>query len=271
MKATAPRDTLGLVRASLIVLLALIEAAAWAAPLNTLLSPDVAAELERSGTVRRVFRGLDGLALFPRLPMAAEAGRRIAALDPTIGVEMLTAYKPPAGPSGGDPKTIYNALHSVSTLKGIEYFSASRGRLRTFFYDAAFVDAADSDVRLPDPVRAAAPGDGLVERLHAVFEDSTFGRYAADVSYESRASHFSLSFENAGPIRKMLVPVVSSGQLVSTVVVIPADDRIVLYAFSCVRAFNLFGMVERRGEDSFTNRLVALLSWFRATYEARYR
>jgi hypothetical protein len=250
--------------------LALSAAAARPAPLDALFPPGVAAELQAGGTARRTFRGAEGLAFFPRLPLHDETSRRIAALEPTIGVEMAVSYKPTRGPAGGDRRTIYNALNAVSSLKGIEYFSASRGRMRTFFYDAAFVETAEGDRRLPDPTRESAPGDGFVERRYASLEDSTFGRYVVEATYRAEQDSYVLGFQNAGTIRKMLISFVKPGELVSTIAVVPTEDRIVLYGFSCVRAPNVLGLVEAKGEDSFTNRLVALMTWFRATYEATY-
>jgi hypothetical protein len=57
----------------------------------------------------------------------------------------------------------------------------------------------------------------------------------------------------------------------SLVIVAPTDDGLLFYGFSCVRTINLFGVVERKGENSFTNRLIALYTWFRETYESLAR
>lgn len=254
-----------------ILILALGAAAAGAVPLEGLFAPDAAAQLRSTGALKRAFRGSEGLAFFPQLPMREGVTRRVADLDPTVGVEMMVSYIPSRGPTGGDRRTIYNALHAVSSLKGIEYFSVSRGRMHTFFYDAAFVESAESDRRIPDPTWEAAPDDGASERRYASFEDATFGRYVVEAAYETAGGSFVLSFQNAGTIRKLLIPFVQPAQLLSTIVVVPVEDRIILYGFSCVRALNVLGVVERRGEDSFANRLAALMSWFRTTYESLCR
>jgi hypothetical protein len=251
--------------------LALCAAAARPLTLDSLFAPDAVAELRAAGAVKRTFRGAEGLRLFPRLPSRDRVARRIAELDATVGVEMIVSYRPASGPPGGDRRTIYNALHAVSSLEGIEYFSASRGRMHTFFYDASFVESADGGARLPDPLLDEAPQPGLSERRYASFEDATFGRYVVEVAYEVGESSFVLGLTNAGTIRKMLIPFVQPGALLSTIVVVPLEDQIVVYGVSCVRALNVLGLVERRGEDSFTNRLAALMSWFRATYEVLYR
>ncbi len=184
---------------------------------------------------------------------------------------MVLSYRPPEGPAGGDPRTIYNALHAVSSLKGIEYFSVSRGRVDTLFHDAAFVDSSAGGERLPDPRLDSAPVDGLRESRFASFDDASFGRYVVEVGYEVREGSFVLSMENVGAIRKVLIPFVQPRELLSTIVVMPLDDRIVVYGFSCVHALNIFGLAERIGAESFSNRLAALMRWFQATYEATYK
>ncbi len=250
---------------------ALAAAAARPVPLDELFPAEVAAQLEAGITAKRAFRGAEGLAFFPRLAARDDAVRRVADLDATVGVEMAVAYRPAAGPGGGDRRTIYNALHAVSSLKGIEYFSVSRGRMHTFFYDAAFVESAGGEGRLPDPTFQDVPAEPAIEHRYASFDDATFGRYVVEVAYETSASAFVLGFRNVGAIRKLLIPFVQPGALLSTIVIVPLEDRIVVYGFSCVRALNVLGIVERRGEDSFTNRLAALMTWFQATYGALYR
>jgi hypothetical protein len=184
---------------------------------------------------------------------------------------MVVSYRPPEGPAGGDPRTIYNALHAVSSLKGIEYFSVSRGHEATLFQDAQFVDSAAGAVRLPDPRLDAAPQDGFAERRFASFDDASFGRYVVEVAYEGREGSFVLSMQNVGTIRKLLIPFVRPRELLSTIVVMPLEDRIVVYGFSCVHALNVFGLAERIGAESFSNRLAALMRWFQAAYAAAWK
>jgi hypothetical protein len=257
-------------RAPILAVLALACALAGALPLEDWFSNDVVAELQSSGSVKRTFHGSDPLVLFPRLAGSDSVRGRVAELSPTAGVEMLTWFRPAAGPTGGDPTTIYNTLQAISTLKGIEYFSVSRGRTHTLFSDATFVETQGAAARLPDPVRASPPADGLVERLRAAFDDASFGRYTVDVTYETRGGAIVLTIENASVIRKLLIPVVQPGRLRSSVIVIPAGDRIVVYGLSCVHAADVFGLAERLGDESFANRLAALLSWFHASYEAAW-
>jgi hypothetical protein len=247
-----------------------VVAVSWSAPFEGLFSRETAAELEASGGAKRTFRGAEGLALFPRLAMRDEVSRRVAALVPTVGVEMAVSYRPPDGPAGGDARTIYNALHAVSSLKGVEYFSVSRGRVDTLFHDAAFIDSAAGNVRLPDPRLDAAPADDFTERRFASFDDASFGRYVVEVVYQAREGVFVLSMENVGAIRKLLIPFVQPRELLSTIIVMPLEDQIVLYGFSCVHALNVFGLAERIGAESFSNRLAALMRWFQATYQATY-
>ena len=63
-------------------------------------------------------------------------------LNPSVMVETLRIYtKPPEAEkttwTAGEEASIYNGILALSTLAGIEYFSASRGTMRTF-YETSF-------------------------------------------------------------------------------------------------------------------------------------
>jgi hypothetical protein len=227
--------------------------------------------LEANGQIRRVFWEGETLEIFPQINGRSDYRARVSELQPLVGVEFLLLYEPPAGTPVDEHsrrRLIYNALASVSTLKGIEYFSATRGRMRVFFREAHFIAGPEHLEPLPDPVRATAPAPGEGFTRYAWLADSSLGEYAAMVRYESQGEFISLAFENAETIRKMLIPLVRPGGLLSLVVVAPTSDgKLLFYGFSCVKTLNLFGLVERKGENSFTNRLIALYNWFRSTYE----
>jgi len=158
-----------------IFLLAATLLAAGPADLRGLVPEDTAARLRSGVELRRVFKDRDGLALFPDLPMRARERQRVDDLEPTVGVEFLVLYKPAAAV---DELAAYNALRSVSRLKGIEYFSATRGRMRVFFEDASFVDGPESSTRVPDPIADQVPPDGLESRVARVAElVERHGRY----------------------------------------------------------------------------------------------
>jgi hypothetical protein len=229
------------------------------------------AELEAGVQIRRVFWEGETLEVCPDFDGREQYRAAVRELRPLVGVEFLLLYEPPAGAPADETsrrRLIFSALSSVSTLKGIEYFSASRDRMRIFFKDARFVAGPDDLQPLPDPVDAPAPAPGTPLTRYAWLDDSSLGTYTARVRYENHGEFLSMAIDNAEPIRKLLIPLVQPGALLSLVVVAPTSDgKLLFYGFSCVRTINLFGVVERKGENSFTNRLIALYNWFRGTYE----
>ena len=64
----------------------------------------------------------------------SEIEARIGALELTVGTEVLAVYKNEAGDfdSPESRLRIYNILRSMSTMKGIQYYSASRDRRLAF-------------------------------------------------------------------------------------------------------------------------------------------
>jgi hypothetical protein len=231
---------------------------------DSLISNKAEITLQTMGEVRRTFRAGENLVFFPDLPIRRAALQQVAELNPVIGVEFLTRYSPPdfASPESLS-RGIAQTLRSVSTLKGLEYYSASRDRMRIFFRDAYMVDSLEKGNRLSDPQTATAPD----EHFFAYLDDSSAGQYVANMTYTTRDRYVAMKYENATTIRKMMLPLIRKGNLISSVIIIPDGEDLLFYGYSCVRAINWFDMVERKGEASFTNRMVALYSWFRTNLE----
>lgn len=182
-------------------------------------------------------------------------------LDPRVGIEIAIpiAVSDRAFTEDGI-LTVYNILRSVSTMEGIEYYSASRGRMRTFYHESYAIAGPDDEARIPDPVVDTIP---RVDTIYVRQRDGSFGTNVQEITYRAADSTFFLSMVNTTTMVYKVVPLVTPGNLQTFLVITPRpeDGTIEFYGNLGVRVPALFGMRER-ARDSFYNRIVALHDWF---------
>ncbi|HVP18456.1 MAG TPA: DUF6675 family protein, partial [Spirochaetia bacterium] len=115
-----------------------------------------------------------GLTLIPAIASREEISVEVKDSQPSIGVEVTSLI-------GGLPQRmdtddgwllLYNCLHAVSTMKGIKYYSISRGGYHVLFSDSYVVDSAETRNRVDDPRAAEIPAD---DQILTVQQDGTFG------------------------------------------------------------------------------------------------
>jgi len=191
-------------------------------------------------------------------------------LDPNMMVETLHLYKKPehsfASADSWDNAQkagIFNQLLAISTMTGIEYYSASREEMRTFFEYSQVVDGPEKKYPLPDPVYASPPAN---ISLYARQVDLTFGDNIYRYDYITTQNGIFLAQENLtalalASIPLVKIPVVKSNNLRSVIAVFDCGDTILIYAVSMVKAFAAPAMGERVG-NSFSNRADAIIKWF---------
>jgi hypothetical protein len=189
-------------------------------------------------------------------------------VEPTIGVELLLLFDPGIPNMLAEMQEsdyhlrIYNVLRSISTLKGIEYYSASRQRMRTFFYDAYVIDSPDNRETRNDPLVSSIPSNSTV---YTYMKDSSLGNYVAQIRYHYHYDYFSMSIRNHTLLRRLIFPMVQPEKLNMFVLIVPQGSRLLFYGLSYVNASNIFGIADKK-TASFYNRLLALFNWFRTNY-----
>jgi hypothetical protein len=149
-------------------------------------------------------------------------------------------------------------LNSVHGMQGLEYWSASRQRMRTLYSEAWRTDSPEARARLPDPAAPpAAPGDSTT--FYAWLRDLTFGGnvFRFDIAIGS-ASALMLN-ENVSPIRYLLVPIASPGRMQSRIHVIPCGEGLLVHFFS---TYDVTDIMARRVFESAGNKALAVLGWF---------
>jgi len=186
------------------------------------------------------------------------------AFNPNMMVEALYLYKKPAVFNTSvnywneeQKNQIFNQLLAISTLTGIQYYSASRGAMRIFYESSVIIDGPQTRNPLPDPVYTRLP-EKLT--LYARQKDLTFGDNVYRYDYINTENTIIFSQENVTALNYGIITAIGRGNLRSTIAIIDCGDSILIYVISMARASSLPGMGERIS-NSFNNRAEAVLNW----------
>ena len=184
----------------------------------------------------------------------------ISSLEPNILVETLYRYQKPesAGWNEAERTGLYNQIVALSTLTGIQYYSASRKTMRVFYESSQVIDGPDTKRAIPDPAYPLPP---LSLTIYARQKDLTFGDNIYRYEYRTTTDAFFFLQENLTSLNYGIIQAVGKNRLRSTVAVIDTGDSLLIYAASMAKAVSVFGMGDRIGA-SFSNRAEAVLKWF---------
>ena len=143
-------------------------------------------------------------------------------------------------------------------MEGIEYYSASRKRMRTLFAQSYVIDGPEKQERVPDPLVREIPA---YSRLYIFQEDLTFGENVYRSEYRYSEQYFFLTNRNTTTMRYFLLPMVRPEQSVTYILLVPAGKELLFYGATGAHTMGFFGL-ERKKEESFYNRLKAIYGWF---------
>ena len=183
-------------------------------------------------------------------------------LRPTVIVETLFLYKKPSGAdmtawTQSELAALYNEAAALSTLQGIQYYSASREAMRTFYETSSVIDSPAAKNPMPDPV-FSMPRTELV--LYARQKDLTFGDNIYQYTYRYFPGALVLVQENLTNLKVGIFNAVKKNNLNSVLAMLDTGEHILIYAVSMAKAASLPGMNDRIG-SSFSNRAEAILQW----------
>ena len=184
--------------------------------------------------------------------------------NPNIVIETLYLYKKPEKYFSGSRSWnegqrigVFNQTLAVSTLSGIQYYSASRRELRTFYESSVVIDDPRTKKPLPDPVFTQPVSTSLFARQ----KDLTFGDNIYRYDYTASEDILIFTQENVTALSVGIFRVIGKGNLKSIFAVTDCGDSILIYAVSMVNAALFPGMKERI-TSSFSSRAEAILKWF---------
>jgi hypothetical protein len=237
---------------------------AAALSLEELAGAETAAELRAGKILSHVQLKNPSPALAPRHGELRDIlDRTLAELGSGIMAESLTLYEKPPSASrpawnGAERAALFNSALAISSLRGIQYYSASRGAMRTFYEYSQVIDSPESKQELPDP-RYTEPPAGL--SLYARQRDLTFGDNIYEYRYFTGPDSLIFVQRNLTALKIGVISAVGKDKLRSLAAVIDAGDSLLIYAVSLAKAAALPGLGSRIS-NSFTNRAQAVLGWF---------
>ena len=184
-------------------------------------------------------------------------------LGPSVMVETLQLYTKPSEAektawTAVEEASIYNGILALSTLAGIEYFSASRGAMRVFYETSSVIDGPSTKRQIPDPYHFWPPSRITA---YARQKDLTFGDNIYQYDFYSASGALIFNQRNLTSFYYGIIPVVGKEKLCSTVAILDAEEYILVYITSMAKAASVPGMKDRM-KDSFANRAEALYKWF---------
>ena len=202
-----------------------------------------------------------GLSLLPSIASAESISAELKARKPTIGVEMSSIIS--GLPQQMDTREgwlmLYNSLHAVSTMKGIPYYSFSRGTNRVLFSESYAIDSAKGKERVADSTFSEVPAEDLIYTFQ---EDSTFGKNIYEERFSFRGDHLLVRIHNATTISFLLLPLIQPGDMVSQIALIPNGNDVAFYGVSYLSTSFPLGDRHSR-EESLKNRLTAMANWLK--------
>jgi hypothetical protein len=235
-------------------------------PLSGVVDAASIQKLRAGQTVKSSVPDSGGLTLLPMISSRDGIASEVTAMHPTVGVEMLWLIGGSAETATGTDQwlKIYNALHAVSTMKGIPYYSVTRGKEQVLFTQSYAVSSTDNSRRIDDPVFDAIPPEDVLLTFQA---DNSFGKNSYEESFRYRTDHLVVKIENLTTISFLFVPLVSPRNFVSQVVVIPAGPDLLFYGVAYIRSSFPIGDRHSR-EESLINRLAAMANWLKGRVTA---
>ncbi len=254
---------------ALALLMAVLGAEDLAERLSAVLPSDVTTELIEKGLLQSVmYRKSEAVPrLAPRLPLADAALSFWEGKAPPFFSESLYLYKkgePRVGKPGGETEAISVILRSLSRLKGVEYYSTSRKKMRTLYEKSYVVDGKETRNRIDDPVEGSADGITLL----AVQKDLTFGEYLYEYEYRETEDTVAFYSKNLETLTYAIFDLIDEKALRTSLVVHDMGDYLLIYNLTRVSFTAIPGM-ESKVRASFTTRAEAVYKWFISEYEKR--
>jgi hypothetical protein len=229
--------------------------------LSKYIGPDSVLKLRAGSSVSSSVAPDGVLRLVPSVTTQASIAADVKALNPTVGVEMLRLL-PGLAEQMDSPEgwlKIYNAMHAVSSMRGITYYSVTRGRREVLFSKSYAISSPAERKKIEDPVFSEIPGDDV---LYTWQEDNSFGGIPYQESFQYRTDHLVAKIENLSTISLFILPLVTPHNLLSLVVVIPVDNDLLFYGVAGLRTSMPIGDRHSR-EESLANRLIAMADWLK--------
>lgn len=220
------------------------------------ITPELLENIAERGSASNFLKSGEKPILVPTEKFGAKIGGDLDDLSFTIGVEVLHVL--PDEFANRSTEELASLLLEISDLAGLEYYSASKDRMRILFFDSYFIDSLDTKIPIDDPIISSIPTTGS---MYAYQEDNTFGKNYNTIGYDVQPGTIHMITENISTYRWGLVPIVRPKNLHLHVLIYRTENQIIYYGNFGARALRV-GLIKDRIHNSFYNRLMALYGWY---------
>jgi len=198
--------------------------------------------------------------ILPDKPIAARLAKELKDLPATILVEALFVIPLEKNlPEKEDfLLSVYNTLHKIDKMKGLEYWSESNQKMQVMFNDAYLIANPDAKTPLPNPVAREIPDQ---DTRYIYQDDSRFGENTYRADYRYNSGMFRVTMHNLTRMYYGIIPAVQKEKLRLDIVILPGEDYLIFYGCIGADVFTFFGL-EKKVMPSFSNRIKALFTWF---------
>ncbi|GHT48439.1 hypothetical protein FACS1894102_1470 [Spirochaetia bacterium] len=172
----------------------------------------------------------------------------------------------------GEKVKVLNLITSLSTLTGVQYYSESHKKTRTFYEDSFVIKDLNSKTKIPDPVFDLT--NGILKEtnnnisvndnkfvIYAKQKDNTFGENIYKYDYTVKLDAIVFVQQNITSISYGIIPLIKKENLNTVVALIDNKEHITIY-IAILALTSIPQSLERRVNASFTNRADAIISWF---------
>jgi hypothetical protein len=225
------------------------------------LAPRDRRELLDSGSIEQYIENHRQIAFVPDHPLAERISDTVGRVRPNVISEQIVLVPRRVGPD--ELLILFNSLRRISNLSYLQYRNERKDTTSDLFHDSYAVKDGDSRERIDDPVVAEIPSR---DEIHVLQGLPPFGTVLSSYTYVSEGSAFLFSGTNQDTMTYRGVPVVQSGNMITTILVIAGEDYLLMYGIGAVRAFKMFGLLDDRIEAAFSGRTEGLFNWYRDTY-----
>ena len=176
---------------------------------------------------------------------------------PDVIVEALFFWKKPFN-SENEILLAYNIFRAIGSLQGIEYYSASRKKMRLFYEKSYIITGPEEKTPIADAQLEKIPAS---ETLWSFQKDLTFGENKYRYNFYTGKNFIYVESTNITPLSYGFIPVVAREKMKNRIFTIFTDEGIIFWICSSANASIIPGMKSKLA-DSFGNRAKALFTWF---------
>ena len=228
--------------------------------LDSLISKEVLLELESSnGRIERTYKNVSDFsqAISPNTEFSKRSATTWKNDSSKFASENLFLVK--KSDLGGDNSlsAVSKIVRSISTMKGIQYYSNGDKKWETLYKDAYCIQGPKDRTRVPDDTEGNA--DGKI--LYCMQNDNSFGKTNYRLEYHQSQTEVSAAFVNTTGLYVGPIKGVDNNNLRINIVIMDCGDDMLIYML--VRAkFPALSILEKTMNESFSSRLDAIYKWF---------